>query len=326
LLFKSWFFVSFKKLTEMHFFKDYFSFTKKERKGIYTLIILIVVIAFLPNFFRFFVKDEPIDSSDLQKAIASLKTDSSQLAKSDKTDDEYYNDYTPAYKTEKQVRPALFYFDPNTATEADWIRLGISKRTAQTIQNYLAKGGRFYKPEDIQKIYGLKEIDAKRLIPFVQIAEQKKEISFSKKTFPEKTSFEKKIIQPIDINEADSTDFKTLPGIGPVLSKRIVTFRDKLGGFYSVDQVAETYNLPDSTFQKIKKYLLPGSKGIKKININSATIDELKAHPYINYSVANAIFQYRQQHGKFNSIDDLKKIMSIDDQLLKKIAPYLSIE
>ena len=117
-----------------------------------------------------------------------------------------------------------------------------------------------------------------------------------------------------------------MPGIGPVLSKRIVSFRQKLGGFYSVDQVAETYNLPDSTFEKIKKYLLPGSKAIKKININSATIEELKAHPYINYSVANAIFQYRQQHGKFNSIDDLKKIVSIDDQLLQKIAPYLSIE
>jgi competence ComEA-like helix-hairpin-helix protein len=310
----------------MHLFKDYFSFTKKERKGIYTLIILIIVIAVLPQFFGFFIKDTPLDSSDFQKAIAALKTDSAQLAKSDQADDEYYNDYTPDFKTEKHVKPELFYFDPNTASEADWIKLGITKRTAQTIQNYIAKGGRFYKPEDIRKIYGLKETDAKRLIPFVRITEQKREYSFNKKTFPEKALFEKKTIQPIDINEADSTDFIKLPGIGPVLSKRIVSFRQKLGGFYSVDQVAETYNLPDSTFEKIKKYLLPGSKAIKKININSATIDELKAHPYINYSDANAIFQYRQQHGKFNSIDDLKKIMSIDDQLLQKIAPYLSIE
>jgi competence ComEA-like helix-hairpin-helix protein len=105
-----------------------------------------------------------------------------------------------------------------------------------------------------------------------------------------------------------------------------VAFRKKLGGFYSLDQLSETYNLPDSTFEKIKKYLLVNNKAIKKININSSTVDELKAHPYISYAVANAIFQYRQQHGKFNSIDDLKKIMSIDDQLLEKIAPYLSIE
>ncbi|MGN6801256.1 MAG: ComEA family DNA-binding protein [Ginsengibacter sp.] len=310
----------------MNLFKDYFSFTKKERKGIYTLIILIIAIALLPQFFRFFIKDEPIDSTDFQKAIATLKIDSAQFANSDKTDDEYYNDYTPDYKTEKKVNPQLFYFDPNTASEADWLKLGISKRTTQTIQNYLAKGGRFYKPEDIQKIYGLKESDAKRLIPFVKIVEQKKEYSFQKNSFPAKKTFEKKTIEPFDINTADSSDFKTLPGIGPVLSKRIVTFRQKLGGFYSVDQVAETYNLPDSTFKKIRKYLLPDSKAIKKININTATLDELKAHPYISYSVANAIFQYRQQHGNFISIDDLKKIMSIDDKLLEKIAPYLSTE
>src|SRR5690242_5160807 len=309
----------------MHLFKDYFSFTKKERKGIYTLIILVIVIALLPGFFQFFVKDDPIDSSDFQKAIASLKSDSAQHAKSGKTGDDYYNDYTPDYKTEKKVKPELFYFDPNTTSEADWIRLGITKRTVQTIQKYIAKGGRFYKPEDLRKIYGLKETDAKKLIPFVRINEQKKELSFSK-TFPEKKGFEKKTLHPIDINEADSIDFIALPGIGPVLAKRIVAFRKKLGGFYSLDQLSETYNLPDSTFEKIKKYLLVNNKAIKKININSSTVDELKAHPYISYAVANAIFQYRQQHGKFNSIDDLKKIMSIDDQLLEKIAPYLSIE
>jgi len=304
-------------------FKDYFSFTKKERKGIFTVVAIIVLLSVLPRFFHLFVKDEPIDTGEFAAEIARLKSDSS----TSKNNEEYYNDYTPSHKKEKALKKEAFYFDPNTASENDWIRLGIGKQTVQTIQKYLSKGGKFYKPQDIRKIYGLSESDAYRLIPYVNISKEKKEYSGSQNNFYQSKTFEKKdIIHLVDVNVADTPAFMALPGIGAVLSKRIISFREKLGGFSSVDQIAETYNLPDSTFQKIKKYLVFNSKAIKKININSATIDEMKAHPYINYSVANAIFQYRQQHGNFNSVDDLKKIMMINDQLFNKVSPYLSAE
>ena len=303
--------------------KDYFSFTKKERKGIFIIISIIILIAVLPYFFHFFIKDQPADTTEFAREIAQLKIDSSDS----KNNEEYYNDYTPSFKKEKPVKKEVFYFDPNTASENDWIRLGIRKRTAQTIQKYISKGGKFYKPQDIKKIYGLSESDANRLIPYVTISEEKKEYRSYQSQFPEtKTYKTKQIPGPININVADTSSFIALPGIGSVLSKRIISFREKLGGFYSVDQIAETYNLPDSTFEKIKKYLLVDSKAIKKININSASIDEMKAHPYINYSIANAIFQYRQQHGSFNSIDDLKKIMTIDDEFINKISPYLAFK
>ena len=125
---------------------------------------------------------------------------------------------------------------------------------------------------------------------------------------------------------ADTSAYIALPGIGSKLSKRIISFREKLGGFYSVAQIGEVYNLPDSTFQKIKKFLVVNSKAIRRININSATADQLRAHPYINYTVANAIFQYRQQHGNYSSVEDLKKIMTISDEMLNKVSPYLSVE
>lgn len=305
-----------------HLLKEYFNFTKKERKGIFLILSIIILISVLPEFFRFFVKDQTPDTKEFSQAIAQLKIDSADS----KNSQEYYNDYTPSFRKEKPVKKEVFYFDPNTASENDWIRLGLTKRTAQTIQKYISKGGKFYKPDDLKKIYGLSEDEANRLIPYVTIS-AKKDASFDKKKFTEpKTNSYNRVIQPININAADSSDFIALPGIGPVLSKRIVAFRKKLGGFYSVDQIAETYNLPDSTFQKIKKYLLPDSKAIKKININSASVDEMKAHPYINYSVANAIFQYRQQHGNFSSVADLKKIMTINDGFLTKVAPYLSVE
>jgi competence protein ComEA len=307
--------------------KDYFSFTKKERNGIFFVVFIIILITVLPYFFHLFVKDEPIGSTEFAEEIEALKIDSSKSKSYSKNAGEYYDDYTPSNKKEENVKRELFYFDPNTASENDWIRLGVRKRTAQTIKKYIEKGGKFYKPQDIKKIYGLSDADANSLIPYVSISSVKKQYTPNEDKFTQtKTYPNKYLIQPVDINVGDTSAYIALPGIGSVLSKRIISFREKLGGFYSVNQVAETYNLPDSTFEKVKKYLVLNSKAMKKININSASVDEMRAHPYISYSIANAIFQYRQQHGNFTAVDDLHKIMTISDEFFTKASPYLSVE
>jgi competence protein ComEA len=128
----------------------------------------------------------------------------------------------------------------------------------------------------------------------------------------------------IDINKADTTVFIALPGIGSKLASRIVNYREKLHGFHSVEQVAETFGLADSTFQKIKPWLVVTEITIEKININTATVEDLKI-PYINYNLANAIYQFRMQHGQYSNLDQLKKIMLIDETLFNKITPYLTI-
>ncbi|MEO8821533.1 MAG: helix-hairpin-helix domain-containing protein, partial [Ginsengibacter sp.] len=203
----------------------------------------------------------------------------------------------------------------------------IRKRTAETIQKYISKGGKFYKPRDIKKIYGLSETDVERLIPYVSIKIFKKDFSAKEEKFFAKENYTpKSAIQTFDINLADTSAYISLPGIGSKLAKRILAFREKLGGFYSVEQVGETYFLPDSTFQKIKKYLFIKDPFIKKININATSVDVMKAHPYINYNVANAIFQYRQQHGDYKSVQEIKKIMTITDDVYNKTVPYLTTE
>jgi competence protein ComEA len=309
--------------------KEYFNFTRKERHGIIYIVAIIFVLTALPFLFPFFSKEEKIDSTEFEKEIAQLNVDSSSKKIYSKNEDDYYNDYTPTYKKFESSKPAeLFYFDPNTATATDWVRLGIKPGTAQTIQKYISKGGKFYKPEDIKKIWGLSEDDAQRLIPYVSIKSIQKQFSYSNQSqTAEKTTFAKKdLLQKVDINIADTSDYIALPGIGSKLSKRIIAFREKLGGFYSVDQIAETYMLPDSTFQKIKPHLILNDKAIKKININTASVDEMKSHPYIRYQMANAIFQYRQQHGNFNSVEEIKKIMIVTDEFYNKASPYFTVE
>jgi competence ComEA-like helix-hairpin-helix protein len=117
-----------------------------------------------------------------------------------------------------------------------------------------------------------------------------------------------------------------LPGIGSKLANRIIRFRDKLGGFYSVEQVGETYGLPDSTFQKIKPFLILGDRPLVRININTADAATLKEHPYIGWTAARALVAYRAQHGPFSTIEDVEKVSPILADQIKRLIPYLSTE
>jgi len=315
------------------FLRNYFNFTRKERIGIIVIVTLILFFILLPFFYPLFLKQKQYSHNEFEKEIAQLiieKNDSSKLKSYSKIfDNEFYDDYSPSGgKKYEPLKAEVFYFDPNTASPTDWKRLGVRDKTIKTIQNYLSKGGKFYKPEDIGKIWGITPSDAQHLMPYVSIKNTAgKYAPFDKKEYP-KTSFtySAKAIQPIDINLADTSAYISLPGIGSKLSQRIIAFRDKLGGFYSVDQVGETYLLPDSTFQKIKSRMVIGGTNVKQININAASIDEMKSHPYLRYNLANAIFQYRQQHGNYNSVEEIKKIMLVTEEVFHKVAPYLSIQ
>lgn len=132
-----------------------------------------------------------------------------------------------------------------------------------------------------------------------------------------------KRIETFDINAADTSEFIALPGIGSKLAARIVMFREKLGGFYSPKQVSEVFGLKDSVYRKITPYLKCDKTRMKRIDINSAGRDELKAHPYIRWNTANILVSYREQHGNFKSAHDLYKIEKLDSQSIGKLAPYL---
>lgn len=309
---------------------SYFTFTKKERTGTIVLLVLILLFSLLPLFYPLFIKDKPGDTTSFKKEIAALKIKqqdtAAQYAKNNFDEDNYQNYYQPSEKNySKTFKGELFYFDPNTATVADWQRLGIREKTIATIQNYLNKGGHFYKPEDIGKIWGLHKDEIERLLPYIKIVP--KENNYPQKTYEAKTYDNPKFTPSvIDVNSADTTAFIALPGIGSKLAQRIINFRDKLGGFYKAEQVAETFGLPDSTFQKIKARLTINNTTIKQFNINTATVDEMKSHPYIRYNLANAFVQYRIQHGNYAAVTDIKKIMLVTEEMFNKIAPYISTQ
>ena len=267
----------------------------------------------------------------------------SEIKVQDTADNDYQkndNENAYAYQYDKRkssftendiLKGDLFYFDPNTITVPEWKRLGLREKTIKTIENYRSKGGHFYKPEDLQRIYGLRNDEYERLKPYIKIGSNALKINEAfvsprpkDEIQPSKTYAVRYSV--IDVNTADTTAFISLPGIGSKLAARIITFRGKLGGFYSIEQIGETYGLPDSTFQNIKQYLKLDNSSIQKININTATVDEMKAHPYIKYNLANPIVAYRNEHGSFSRVEDIKNVMVVTDEIYKKIAPYLSLK
>jgi competence ComEA-like helix-hairpin-helix protein len=305
------------------FIKDYLIFNRRDRIGIIAVLTLGVITYLLPRLF--IKKNEPFplkQSQVLIKAIDTLNTKEEKDRTAGEEENAVGYQYQPI-ETKTTIEGSLFEFDPNTLPVEGWEKLGLSVKTGKTIDKYRTKGGKFYKPEDLKKIWGLPAGFYERVKNYISIAAVQtpyEKARFSERSF-EKT--ERKIVI-VNINEADTSAFIALPGIGSKLAARIVAFRDKLGGFYSVDQVGETFGLPDSTFQKIRP-LLRSSETIRQFNINTATKEELKTHPYIKWALANAIIEYRTQHGNFKTLEELKNIALIDEEIFRRIVPYLAL-
>ncbi|MGH1435284.1 MAG: helix-hairpin-helix domain-containing protein [Lewinella sp.] len=220
--------------------------------------------------------------------------------------------------------PIMQIFNPNDVSKNTLQTMGISEKVAHNWTRFIASGGRFRKPEEIQKVYGLSTTDFERLLPYVELPETANDAFASADDTP-RTYEDVSTKVVVDINQASAAEWQELRGIGPAFSKRIVNFRDKLGGFQSVQQVSETYGLPDSVFQKISLQLRP-SPILRKLKINTATVEELATHPYLRFSDARMIVSYREEHGAYAATADLDKLYGLEEQTKQKIKPYLSFE
>jgi competence protein ComEA len=314
---------------------EYLNFNRSSVRGIVALVSIVLAIAAANYFYPYIANKDvpytPAEFAELDSLTQQKTSYKQQYTKysNDNDDESYHRQPWKNNNFYEEKKLTLFYFYPNTIDAAGWQRIGIREKTIAGIQKYIAKGGRFRQASDIQKIWGLSQAQKDALEPYIKIDESKlptykkyydSNYTYTKKTYP------KYEIAIVDINTADSAAYEALPGIGPALSRRIVKYREKLGGFYSVQQIAETYGLPDSTFQKIKPYIRLENKGIKQININTATVDDFKKHPYFGWQLAKVVVNYRTQHGNFTAVEQLKNIMIIDAATYQKLAPYLTIQ
>ncbi|HYG37967.1 MAG TPA: helix-hairpin-helix domain-containing protein [Cytophagales bacterium] len=296
--------------------QDYFGFSPTETTGFIVLMFLIFFLLILPPIIKPLLPVSDTDNADKAQLEALIvKLESVQTV--EKT-------------ASSPSNPKYFSFNPNTSSEADFLSLGIDTKTARTIMNYRNKGGYFTIKSDFKKVYGLKEETYLRLYPYIDLPEKKavfvQSAHSSKKKFKAYSPKEKEIFQPFDINKADSTQLIKINGIGNKLAQRILNYRNKLGGFIHQDQLEEVYGLDTVVVKRLKESsLIDVNFTPDKINVNTATLEELRQHPYISYKIAKTIIAYRDQHGSFNSLSALKNIHSISPQTFIKIEPYLTL-
>jgi competence protein ComEA len=300
---------------------EYFRFTRQDRLGIIALVILILAVYFIPFIVSRFGNRNPSALDSVM--ISALQTLEKSDTQSEKPGKRYSFAGTNSYQRKTDIK--LFEFDPNSISDKEWKKLGLRDRTIKTIRNYLEKGGRFREPRDLKKIYGLYDDEFERLLPFIRI-EKSTSSSFHINPGIEKKDISRMKELKVEINSADTIAFIELPGIGPKLAARIVKFRERLGGFYSVEQVGETFGLADSVYQKIKPLLYLDNPAVQKLDINIASADELKAHPYIRWELSKLIIAYRTEHGPFKSLDEIKNIATVNEQLYQKLKNYIRTE
>ena len=311
--------------------KDFFSFTKKERQGIFILIALIGAIC-IGKFI--FSKKDFISEKD---TVVQERTPENQKREKNYQADSF------DYQSNNETVVIIKLFDPNTADSATFVSLGLKPYIAKNIVRYRSKGGKFRKPNDLAKIYGLSKDDFNRLKPYIRIKEEeekktKEKIitkdSINRTSLPSKehiSSIQKQekitLGTTVDINSADTSVLKTIPNIGSSFALRIVKYREILGGFYSIEQLKEVYGIDNDFFLKISPYIsMTEIPHIQQVAVNQSSIDRLKAHPYINFYQAKVIVELRKKKGKVNDLSDLAMFEEFTEKDLDRLKFYLSFE
>jgi competence protein ComEA len=292
-----------------------FGFTKGEFNGVLALLVLILLITLFPYAYRLIKAEEPVDE---EEQLAILKLSAGNEKETAQLNTRHDVDFKPKHKIKE-----LFVFDPNTIGISEWQKLGLSARQAQAILTYRSRGGQFRKTEDLKKMYTISDRVYTELAPYVHI----KDIGGQQiKTFVKRPAFVKPALKIIELNGADTTELDLIKGVGMAFANRIIKYRNRIGGFYKKEQLMEVFGIDSVKYLEIKDQVRIDETKVRKININTAQMEDFKNNPYIRYKQVNAILQYRKQHGSYKEIGDLSQIAILTPETIALLKPYLTFE
>jgi competence ComEA-like helix-hairpin-helix protein len=295
--------------------KDYFYFSKTEKNGIIILLIILLLLISLPYFYDFFSKEEsksdPIFANEIELFKSSLK----------ETEEPEYKNRLDQYIIERYDSIKLFFFNPNSTSPENFIKLGLTDKQVKTISNYLDKGGQFYIKDDFRKIYGIRYQQYQILKPYILLPENKTKQEFALNNSENISQKEDKIVSyfVFDPNTASDEDFKKL-GLSETNIKTIRNYQKKIGKFNSRDDFKKIYGISEEKYNQMEPYIYINQETKEKsrtiiIELNSATIDDLVQIKGIGQNTAEAIIKYRKKLGGFVSVEQLLEIKTISHEM-----------
>ena len=303
--------------------KDFFYYTKSERRAVYVLLVLIALLVV-----AIVVVPGPVEHSATEMLSADSVKRENIVTQTDGWKKDSY-----AVKG-KDIPVSLMSFDPNLADSIELVRLGLPSYVVRNVIKYRQKGGRFRTPESFSRIYGLTEEKFEELKPYIRISDsfvpkptmRKSESPKTSWKSEKKDTFQRQFKYPegtlVAVNGADTTELKKIPGIGSGISKMIVAYRERLGGFYSLEQLAEVkFVTPE-----LLEWFTLDEVEVRKLSINKASLEELRVHPYINYYQAKVMVEHRRKKGKITSLSQLSLYEEFTEKDLQRIFPYISFD
>lgn len=305
-----------------HSWKDFFYFSKADRTVLMFLVGVLTGVALcmllMPRSENVTVIDESQTTHDLTDATVVKQRDTLN------------NKQKAFYYQQEQRRVETFEFDPNTADSTQLLRLGLQPWQVRNIYKYRAKGGRYHRPEDFSRLYGLTKGDYDRLLPFIKIADEYKlmsdipQVKVAKNDTVAKGLYQEKLKEgeTVDLNKADTTLLKKVPGIGSYYARRIVEYRKRLGGFVSVGQLSELKDFPEG----LERWFVVSSIEIEPIYINKLSIDALRRHPYLNFYQAKVIVEHRRKYGPIKKLQSLSLYEEFSSSDLERLQQYVNYD
>ena len=246
---------------------------------------------------------------------------------------------TPVFLEDYHKKPLsvskkrLHVFDPNTVDSLTLIQFGIKAWKVKNFLHYRAAGKVFRSAEDIGDTYGWTAEDVQRLTPYVSVGtayQKRKETP----RFEERKEHKEEDAKPVetkkfhtltkvDVNEADTAMLRRIPGIGEKISVAIVRYRQRLGGFHSVEQLREISIVSP---ELLEWFTVSSSAAVQKIHLNKASFQVLNSHPYISYEQTKALLQYIRLYGKVKDEETLLATGIFTKEEMEKLRPYIVYE
>ena len=301
----------------MESLRKWFSFNNSERIAIVTIlaVIFVLILACLFRPTRKSLSDETLHNLDSLLALHQAAIEAQQQQQAEKL------------LEVAELHP--FPFNPNTVTEDEWRKMGLTDRQIRNIMNYKAKGGKFFSKNDLGKLYSISEEDFAQLEPFIVLPEVSRVTSG--KSVPKKSNEKvkeefkpaKKAIPIVDLNTVDSATLVELPQIGGYMALRILEFRDKLGGFVDMEQLRDVKGMDEARFAAIQPYIKIGEVEIRKMDVNRADFKTLVHHPYLSYEQVKRIFNQREKRGMIKDWGQLQAMLKEEGNVSPLLEHYV---